>query len=63
MANKGRLSFMKRQKEAQRKEKAAQKMARRQGKGGQPHNGGEMGFDHADDATSSPVERNDFQSV
>jgi hypothetical protein len=32
MANKGRLSFMKKQKERARKEKAAEKMARRQGK-------------------------------
>ena len=32
MANKNRLSFMKKQKERIRKEKAAEKMARRQGK-------------------------------
>jgi hypothetical protein len=32
MANRNRLTFMKRQKESTRKEKAAEKMARRQGK-------------------------------
>jgi hypothetical protein len=63
MANKGRLSFMKRQKEAQRKEKAAVKMARRQGKGGRPYDGGGSGFDQADDTSPSSVERTDFQSV
>jgi hypothetical protein len=44
MARRGQHSFMKRQKEIERKEKALEKMARRQGKKKQATNVDEEGF-------------------
>jgi hypothetical protein len=41
MAKRGQHSFLKRQKEIKRKEEAAEKMARRHGKGEKPMDGGE----------------------
>jgi hypothetical protein len=65
MANKGRLSFMKRQKEVKRKEKAAEKMARRQGKSERPYMDEEEILDGATDtsAASLSVQTSDAQTV
>jgi hypothetical protein len=53
MGNKNRLSYMKKLKERTRKEKAAEKMARRQGKTERPTAEEERSIDPAEGLTSS----------
>ena len=54
MAKRGQHSFLKRQKEIRRKEQAAEKMARRQGKAERPKDGTEKDQARAGD-TGAPV--------
>jgi hypothetical protein len=55
---------MKRQKEVKRKEKAAEKMARRQGKSERPGDEEDETLESANDTSSSPsADTSNFQSV
>ena len=53
MAKRGQQSFLKRQKEIRRKERAAEKMARRQGKAERPKDGPEKDQAQAGDTEPS----------
>ena len=56
MAKRGQHSFLKRQKEIRRKEQAAEKMARRQGKAEKPRDDAEEGQPLTGGGTEMPVQ-------
>ena len=56
MAKRGQHSFLKRQKEIRRKEKAAEKMSRRQGKAEKPQDGTEEEQTLSGSNTEMPVQ-------